>query len=382
MRVPTSPVPAARPPGSWVTAAGGSAGCPERWAVTRAYYHCRHCGQGHVPWDREQGLNAHVFTPHLKAQVSELCGREVFHEARETLARLTGVTLAVSSLEEIVGEVGARLRTAEDRRGARLFQEGIWPEADPFLAELVGKRAYLCVDAAKAHIDGAWHDVKVAAFFSGLPATAADRPWDTVGPKRYLARQEEAERFGERVYPFAVRLGAERAAELVFLGDGAEWIWKLARTHFSDAVPILDFYHASEHLWDVAHAVFGEGSADGSGWAATATERLRTEGPGGLLRSLRELRGRSFSAETRAKVLQEVQYFRRNRKRMDYPRYRAAGMMIGSGPVEAACKSVVGSRLKGTGMRWSRAGADAVLAVRTEVLAQEYDAIARYARAT
>ena len=371
---------------------GGAArfvGYRRRWvrglpgvAVSRAYYHCRACHRGVAPWDAEQGLDERVFTPHLKARVSEVCGREVYQEARETLDRLAGVSLAVSSLEEIVGEVGGRLRAVEDARVQAHFQAGIWPAADPLLAQVAGRRAYLCVDAAKAHTDGDWHDIKVAAFFPGeLPTgrRAEECPWDRVGEKRYLAIQEEADRFGERVYTFAVRLGAERAHELVFLGDGAEWIWKLARERFSDARQILDFYHATEHLWNLARAVFGEGSAAGKQWAETCVERLRDRGVPGLLASLAELRPH-LTPKLREAVLQEVKYFRRNRKRMAYPRYRAAGMMIGSGPVEAACKSVVGKRLKGTGMRWSRKGADAMLAVRTHVLSRDYATIARYAR--
>lgn len=360
-------------------------GVPGEVPVTRAYYHCRQCHQGSLPWDQEQGLTERVFTPHLKSWVSEVCGREVFLEARETLARLAGVTLAVSSLEEIVEEVGGRLRAAEDARVKNLFDEGTWPPADPLLREAVGKRAYLCIDAAKAHTGGSWHDIKVAAFFpAAVREATGERPWDGVGPKRYLAVQEEAENFGKRLYTFAVRLGAERAKEVVILGDGAEWIWKLARTHFTEARQILDFYHACEYVWKIAHAVFGEGAAAGIAWARTCAQRLEQAGPPGLLQSLRELRPghRGLSATARGEVLQALHYFRRNRRRMQYAQYRAARMMIGSGPVEAACKSVVGGRLKGTGMRWSKTGADAMLAIRTEVLGQQYGTIARYARAS
>jgi hypothetical protein len=313
-----------------------------------------------------------------------LCARGVFQDTHEVLERLLGIPLAVSTLEDVVLEVGGRLRAAEDERVRRLFGEDQLPAADALLAQVVGKRAYLCMDAAKAHTDGAWHDIKVATFFPGLPPsakTAEKRPWDEVGPKRYLALQEEAESFGKRVYTFALRLGCERVRELVVLGDGAEWIWKLARHHFSDAQQILDFYHASEHVWEIAKRVFGEGEAVGAQWAEGCVERLREEGPRGLLGSLKELRPRELSAATRAAVIKEIQYFRRNRRRMQYPTYRSQGLMIGSGPVEAACKSVVGGRLKGTGMRWSGAGADAMLAIRSEVLAGRYDEIAQYARA-
>ena len=359
-------------------------GQPGEVGVTRAYYHCRQCREGTCPWDREQGLDQDTLTPLLKARMSELCGRLVFREAAEVLAQFTGRPFAPSTLEAVTAQVGSRLRAAENEQVRRLFEQQRLPSADPLLAQVVGQRAYLCVDAGKAHIDGSWHDIKVAAFFPGVapsPSQAVTRPWDAVGPTRYLAIQEEAEAFGKRLYTFALRLGSERAKELVAVGDGAEWIWKQVAYHFSDAVQILDFYHAAEHVWEIARTAFGAESPPGKEWAEHCTQRLREEGPQGLLRSLRELRRLPLSSVARGQILKEVQYFRRQRERMDYPRYRAAGMMIGSGPVEAACKSVVGARLKGTGMRWREAGADAMLAVRTAVLGGRFDEIARCARA-
>jgi hypothetical protein len=359
-------------------------GQPGEVGVSRAYYHCRWCGAGQCPWDREQGLDLGSLTPFLKTRVAQLCGRLVFREAAEVLEQFTGLSLAVSMLEEVTEQVGARLRGVESERVRLLFEKNVLPPADPLLAEVVGKRAYLCVDAAKAHTDGGWHDIKVAAFFPGVAPggpQAQWQGWDEAGPTRYLATQEEAEAFGRRLYLFALRLGCERAQELVLLGDGAEWIWKLAALHFSDAVQILDFFHASEHVWKIARAAFGEGSPEGKQWAQTCSEQLQEQGVRGLLCSLRELRGQKLSETARAEIVGEVQYFRRNRKRIDYPRYRAAGMMIGSGPVEAACKSVVGGRLKGTGMRWSRTGADAVLAVRCAVLGGTQAELAACARA-
>jgi len=364
-------------------------GQPGEVEVTRAYYHCRECGQGQCPWDREQGLDQNTLTPGFKANLAELCGRLVFREANQVLERFTGCSLAVSLLEAVTGQVGGRRRAAEDEQVRLLFEEEVLPAADPFLAQVVGKRAYLCVDAAKAHTDGSWHDVKVATFFPGVPPAeggvakpgAGERTWDTAGSARYLALQEAAEPFGQRLYTFALRLGGERARAVVFLGDGAEWIWNLAAKHFSDALCILDFFHASEHVWQIARVAFGEGSLEGKAWATACTEQLREAGVPGLLRSLRQLRKRALSAAARAEIVGEVRYFRRNRTRLDYPRYRRHGMMIGSGPVEAACKSVVGSRLKGTGMRWSAEGADAVLAIRTALLGGEYARVAQSARA-
>ena len=366
-------------------------GLPGEVGVTRAYYHCRTCGQGQAPWDREQGLDQGVFTPALKARITEACARLPYREAKEVLERWCALPLAESTLEAVTTAVGARLRATQDAAVSALFEHGRFPAADPFLTEAVGQRLYLSIDASKAHTDGAWHDIKVAACYRGLPPRAAagtepqERPWDRGGEARYLAIQEEAEPFGRRLYTWAVSLGCERAQQLVVLGDGAEWIWKLVRHHFSDAVEILDFYHATEHVWEMARAVFGEQNPIGVRWAERHCQRLERRGPDGLRRALRALERRAdryaLCAATREALRLGREYFERHGERMDYPSYRAAGMMIGSGPVEAACKVVVGARLKRAGMRWSELGADAVLAARTTVLGGGYDQIALHARA-
>lgn len=357
--------------------------------VERAYYHCAACGTGRAPWDEAQGLTEASFTPAFKAALARLCARLPYREAAEEMALWTGQTLAESTLEAITGEVGARLRAAEDRRTTAWFDQGKLPPAAPLAAQVRGKRAYLSIDAAKAHVDGSWHDMKVATFSRGErqvfrePDGCLRLGDDTARETQYLAVQEEAEGFGRRLYVWALGHGAERA-ELVVLADGAEWIWKLADTHFSDARQILDFYHAAEHLSELGRAVFGAESPEGSAWAAASRERLATQGPRGLLASLRELRrehAEKLTAEVRREVVREVQYFRRHRRRMQYPQYRAAGLMIGSGPVEAGCKSLVGQRLKGTGMRWSRAGADAVVGVRAALVSGRTDLITAAARA-
>lgn len=369
----------------WVRGLHGEVG------VTRAYYHCCACGTGQVPWDRAQGLDRHVFTPALKARITELCARLPYREAKEVLARYGGLDLAESTLEAVTMSVGARLRQTEEALRRQLFEQDRLPSGDPFLGRVVGQRLYLALDAAKAHTDGAWHDIKVAVCYRSGPlkvlsADQARPPWavDTAGEKRYLAVQEEAEAFGQRLYSWVLRLGGERARELVVLGDGAEWIWKLVREHFTDATEILDFYHAAEHVWGIARAVFGEQDPIGVRWAERHCRRLERHGPGGLLRGLRALErwGQRQKMTPAGKETLRLgrEYFGRHQQRMEYPRYRAAGMMIGSGPVEAGCKVMVGARLKQAGMRWSEAGADAVLAARAAVLGRQYAAIAQHAR--
>ncbi len=139
---------------------------------------------------------------------------------------------------------------------------------------------------------------------------------------------------------------------MVVLGDGAPWIWNLAAEHFPGAVQIVDLYHAKEHVWDVAHAVFGHGTAKASAWATHACSLLEQGHSEALVSAIKALPsippepGQARSIPERA-----VDYFTTNAARMRYPDFRAQGMHIGSGIAEAACKSIVSTRAKRCGMR-------------------------------
>jgi len=326
----------------------------------RRYYHCGECSTGWAPWDRLQGLTQRQFTPRLKALVAELAAHMSYSETVYWLRRTLGLEIEESSAEQIVEEVGGRARAYQRERMARALSG----ELD---VDIAPKRLYLGVDGAHAHIDGAWHEVKhVVAQIEGK------RRW-------YDAAREPAEQFGERVYALAAGLGVEGAGEVVMLGDGAEWIWNLTAMHFPDAVQILDYYHACEYIHEVANAHYGEDSKRGRRWAARHKRRLLGEGPEPLLRALGAMRPNTEEAK---EVIQRTRgYVRKHRERMQYPQFRARGLSIGSGPVEAACKVITGQRLKGAGMRWSQSGADHVLALRCLAKSGQHDTISDCARA-
>jgi len=326
----------------------------------RRYYHCSECSTGWAPWDRLQGLTQRQFTPRLKALVAELAAHMSYSETVYWLGRTLGLEIEESSAEQIVEEVGARARAHQQERIAQAA-------AGELSVDIAPKRLYLGVDGAHAHIDGSWHEVKhVVAQIEG------QRQW-------YDAAREPAEQFGERVYALAAGPGVEDAGEVVMLGDGAEWIWNLTAMHFPTAVEILDYYHACEYIHEVADAHYGEGSKGGRRWAARHKRRLLKEGPGPLLRALGAMRAKTEEAE---EVIQRTRgYVRRHRERMRYPQFRARGLQIGSGPVEAACKVITGQRLKRAGMRWSDEGADHVLALRCLAKSGQHDTIRDCARA-
>jgi len=200
---------------------------------------------------------------------------------------------------------------------------------------------------------------------------------DTPAPDsmRYVARRTAKGGFAWLLYHLALQCGLEQAQQVVVLGDGAPWIWNLVAEHFPGAVQIVDLYHAKEHVWDVAHAVFGAATKASTGWATTACSLLEQGQIADLICAIAALPpippepGQARSIPERA-----VDYFSSHAQRMRYPLFRAQGMHIGSGIAEAACKTIVSTRAKRSGMRWTPQGIDALLPLRTAVLNEAYDA--------
>ena len=358
-------------------------GYRERWIrtlcgdikVKRAYYHCKCCHSGASPWDKLQGLDERIWSPGLKSLVGELCARLTYTEASQLLNRVSRLNVEESSQQDIVRDLGTRLRAEESK-----VIDGYFERDEDIVPETSAERLYVCMDAAKAHTDGAWHDIKTGVIFDGIkPKACNTREIDEMTQAHYVAVQEGCEEFGKRLYARAALSGMAVATEVVTLGDGAEWIWNQVALHFPGSVEILDYYHACEHIWAFATARYGEGSAKRKRWAQTQCRKLKTSGPACLLRSLRRYKPKTSEQAETLRI--ELSYFEGHRRRMNYPKYRAKGMMIGSGPVESACKVVVGQRLKQSGMRWTQSGADNILALRTAVMSGQTHRIQRLARA-
>ena len=183
----------------------------------------------------------------------------------------------------------------------------------------------------------------------------------------YAGRRPKASRptdplpspFAQRAYREARRRGFDTAARRVVIGDGAEWIWNLSAEQFPGAIEIVDLYHAKGHLCDVAKAIYGRPDL-----AVRWGKDRRDELAGRFDAILTELRAHSETCEEARKC---IDYLTRNRHRMRYPEFRAWGLCVSSGVVEAGCKLAIGARLKRAGMHWTVAGANAIIALRCKL---------------
>ena len=181
----------------------------------------------------------------------------------------------------------------------------------------------------------------------------------------YTGTLEDSHHHGPQLRAEALRRGSAKAPQTVFLGDGAAWVWELARIHFPDAVPLLDFDHASEHAGTLAAALFGsqEAKAQPTRWCR---KMKKTSSAPILTRARARLEERrpELSEEEPQTIERELGCFETSAQRMRYGAFAKAGYFIGSGVVEAGCKTVIGRRLKQSGMFWSQRGGDDLLALR------------------
>ena len=367
--------------------------------VERAYYHCSGAShregrkQDPSPWDAEQGLTSMLGTPRFKAIVCRVMGITPYSDGVDLISELCNVAVEESTAEAIVLEVGARIRAAEQERVdnvklrlERATQERLMvetPESTPVpdleTRPVDGNRIYFGVDALTAHIGGDWHNVQNGVVFT----VEKDKDGrDTLMKREYVAGQMDMPTLGWRMRTLCEVWQGSAYLERLFLGDGAPCNWNIASEYFPDAVMILDFFHASEHLSELSKILYSQDIQTqkelGKRWLAERLHALKHDGPKSLIRALK--RRRCKTEKQKEAVRKELNYFRTNQARMDYPAHIKAGRMIGSGPIEAACKST-GCRLKGTGMRWSVEGADAVLAVRTTILNGHARRLAGFAKA-
>ena len=340
--------------------------------VERGYYYCDHCRNTYFPWDSRQGLSSRMWTPRVKELVASLCAALPYEQSSKLLMRISGLSIEESCAEQIVADVGGALRREEAEAIISAVDTG-----ETKASTCNPKRLYIAMDAAKAHIDGEWHDVKVGVIYEGIRPDG--QITDTVHNPRYIAAQERSEDFGRRLYTKSFECGYENAVECVVLGDGAGWIWNEANNHLRCAIKIIDYYHACEHIYELARVLYGEGDKKGFRWAKSHCHKLRKEGPKSFITAIRRRKARN---EQQSEALRlQLGYFTKYRKYMRYPSYEARGMMIGSGPVESACKIVVGQRLKQAGMRWTGEGSNSVLAVRSALLSGELGRIECASRA-
>jgi hypothetical protein len=329
--------------------------------IRRAYYSCPACQAPAIPYDRAVGLGNSPASEGLAKATTLLGIQDPFEPAGRTLHELTGQRLSERTVERLTEQVGAVAAQREQQQAAAMAE---W-RAPP--AEVQPQRLYVAVDGTMVHQQGGWHEAKCVTCYWNEP--------DGTRQARYGVRFAEAASFVAFVWALACRCGLETAQQVVLLGDGAEWIWKHIGGLLKEAICIVDWYHVMEHVWACGRSLHGEGTERTKTWVKEY-ETLLWEGQvRTILERLRAEKAGLRSHSKRAALGALITYLENQGDRLAYDRFRALGLEIGSGPVEAACKHVIGSRMKRAGMRWSAAGAQNVLSLRVAWLNGDWETL-------
>lgn len=348
-------------------------------AVKRAYYHCAACAAGVIPKDQALDVVGTSFSPGVRRLMGRVGGKESFNEGRRDLEELAGIRVKTKEVERIAEGMGAQLEALGQREReqaeaekvvalksvAKLYVSFDGTGVPVVKRETVGRRGKS--ESGEAHT----REAKLGCVFTQTRVDERGCPVRDQASTTYVGAIEPAAEFGWRIYGEAARRGLRRATQVIVIGDGALWVWGIAEEHFPRATQIVDLYHAREHLIDLSKIVYGPGHNKAKQWSGERISQLDEGDVEAVLSSMRRLR--PTAEKVKEELRKTVNYFESNIERMRYAKFRRQGLFVGSGVIEAGCKTIVGQRLKQSGMRWSLWGANAIIALRCAQLSGRWE---------
>jgi len=335
--------------------------------LQRAYYHCPHCQRGFCPRDQALGLEGSALTPGVLRMTASAAALVSFEESSGLLHELAGVEVSAKQVERVAEALGAEIAVDERQQVEKML-----PLAPTLYLGMDGTgvpmRAPEVAGRASKQPDGSaqTREAKLVTVWSAESRDKKGTPIRDPGSITYSAAIESAATpdtrpelsdFAARVLREATRRGFAEATRRVVLGDGSAWIWNTTAELFPDATPILDRFHAKEHLSTVGKVIFSN-SAAGQEWIQQRYDELDAGRLSSLVQALHAY------ARPYPEARECIHYLWNNRQRMRYPKFHQQGLCTSTGVVEAGCKVVIGTRLKRAGMHWTVKGANAIIALR------------------
>jgi hypothetical protein len=336
----------------------------------RAYYRCRACGASACPLDAQLGQSTREISPGVERALALLSAHLPFPKAEQVLAEVTAVRLSARQIETVAEALGAEAEQRQQQEQEAAAKQGLHEPRGPL--RLAPRTFIVEMDGVQLGLqDGSWQEVKCGVVYElSQRVEIQSGRWELLQRHRCALRGEVGE-FRRRLWKLCLHAGLRAQDRIVVLGDGAEWIDQTVAWLFPNALRILDYYHASERIWAVAHARWGEASVAAQRWARAKLSQLKQ---GQIKLVMAAMRGLKMSSEEGERVrVAALKYLRVRQEQMRYGEYQEAGLPIGSGAIESTCKQMVTARCKQAGMRWSEAGADAILALRSFVLNERLD---------
>lgn len=340
--------------------------------LTRPYYLCEHCHHGQFPADLDLDVAHSDLSPAVRRMLALVGQQASFDIGRQQMHLLAGLDLTTKSVERTTEDIGADIARKEQLQVDAALQLDlpiVLSEPIPVLyiemdgtgvpvvkAETQGRQGKIAGQPAHTR------EAKLGCIFTQTTYDEEGYAIRDPNSTTYTGAIETATEFGKRLYLEAWNRGWSRALTKVVLGDGAEWIWNIASQHFPGAIQIVDLYHARQHLWNVARCLYPLDPAAQRRWILRHQPKLDRGQIEKLVAYLRSLQADAPAVSETITV--EAAYFQKNAVRMRYPEFRHQHLFVGSGVIEAGCKTVIGQRLKQSGMFWTVRGANAILALR------------------
>jgi hypothetical protein len=351
--------------------------------LTRAWYHCAACGHGFAPRDAELGVAGASMSPGLRAMNDQAAAAGPFAGAARLLENLAGVRLTVKRVERAAEASGSALAAAVRDRAALITARRLVPLPPSPLPD----KLYAAIDGTGVPVtaketagrDGKGEDgrartreVKLGVFFTQDQVDEKGYPVRDRDSSSYVATFEPASVFAGLVEAEGIRRGAGHVRQLTVLGDGATWIWNIASSKFPGATQVVDLFHAREHIHGLARLLEFMLGDRKDAWLAARLQDLDYGDIDGICRAGRAYR---LGGIKKDELDTALGYFENNAPRMRYHWFRQCGLFVGSGVVEAGCKTVIGQRLKLSGMHWTTVGADAITTLRCQQASRPEDRI-------
>jgi hypothetical protein len=345
------------------------------WAgIDRPYYLCPVCHTGQFPADVELDIDKTDFSPGVRRMLAAVGGVAPFAQGRDQIKLLAGLEVTAKTVERTAESIGKDIEIRQQKDIQSAKQLRLPAVAGPPIPCLYIQMDGTQVFVVKTETEGRasrtpgqparTRECKLGAVFTQTTVDDRSRPLRDDDSTTYVGAIETAEEFGLRIYTEAWNRGWDRATIRVVMGDGSHWIWNLADQHFPGAIQIVDLYHAREHLWGLARQLHPADAAAQKRWLMRKLDWLENGKIEKLTTALRKLADSEQNSELGRAIRMEAEYFDSNRDRMRYPEFRKQNLFVGSGVIEAGCKTVIGSRLKQSGMFWTVRGANAIIVLR------------------
>lgn len=347
----------------------------------RSMFECPECGESRYPGDDELDVVDTTRSPGLRRMMARAGSHNTFKEGCEDLRIYAGINVSAKDVERVSEGIGEDMEQWSKRQRENILKQVPAVSKEKTIPlmyvstdgtgvpmtknELKGRKGKQSDGTAKTR------EVKLGCVFTQTGTNSKGYPVRDPASTSFTGAIETAEEFGWRLYAEALSRGLDSAKRVVVLGDGATWIKNIVDMHFPGATQIVDLYHARQHVSDLCKVLVGPDEKK------VIQNRIRfwTLLDEGKIEVIIKQACKKLpqAPDAKKKAEQEIAYLQKNKERMRYAAYRDQGLFVGSGVVEAGCKTVIGKRLKQSGMEWSLRGANAIIALRCMIKSGRFE---------